>query len=102
MGGSDFRGASLAAVKSSAFLQESVAGCVVDDAVLYHVSSILRQVGGNGELTTPPPPSKDVFAALTIHVVARSVMEVRMKEILEFRAASGVRVVEVFVGGRGS
>ena len=32
-----------------------------------------------GILTTPPPPSKDVFAALTMQVVARVVMEVRMR-----------------------
>ena len=32
-----------------------------------------------GILTTPPPPSRDVFAALTMQVVARVVMEVRMR-----------------------
>lgn len=31
-----------------------------------------------GILTTPPPPSRDVFAALTMQVVARVVMEVRI------------------------
>ena len=46
-------------------------------------------------LTTPPPPSRDSFAALTIDVVARVVMEVRMREIFELNAedADGSSVV---------
>ena len=46
-------------------------------------------------LTTPPPPSRDVFAALTMQVVARFVMEVRMREILALSVADGVGM-EVF------
>lgn len=43
-----------------------------------------------GELTTPPPPSREVFAALTMQVVARFVMEVRMRETLALSVADGV------------
>ena len=43
-----------------------------------------------GRLTTPPPPSNDVFAALTMQVVARFVMEVRMRETLALSVADGV------------
>lgn len=45
---------------------------------------------GSGRLTTPPPPSRDVFAALTMHVVARFVIEVRIRETLAFSVADGV------------
>lgn len=45
---------------------------------------------GEGRLTTPPPPSRDVFAALTMQVVARVVMEVRMRETLALSFAEGV------------
>ena len=55
--------------------------------------------GAVARLTTPPPPNKDVFAALTIHVVARSVMDVRMRETLAFSVADGVGR-EVSVGSR--
>ena len=44
---------------------------------------------GLKELTTPPPPSRDVFAALTIDVTSRSVMDVRIKATLELRDADG-------------
>lgn len=43
-----------------------------------------------GGLTTPPPPSRDVFAALTMQVVARFVMEVRIRDTLAFSVADGV------------
>lgn len=43
----------------------------------------------NKRLTTPPPPRRDSLAALTIEVVARVVIEVRIKDILEFSAAEG-------------
>lgn len=43
-----------------------------------------------GQLTTPPPPRKDVFAALTMQVVARFVMEVRMRETFVLSVADGV------------
>ena len=43
-----------------------------------------------GRLTTPPPPSRDLFAALTMHVVARFVMEVRIRDTLALRVADGV------------
>lgn len=46
--------------------------------------------GAIGGLTTPPPPRRDVFAALTIHVVARFVIEVRIRETLAFSVADGV------------
>lgn len=46
--------------------------------------------GAVGDLTTPPPPSRDVFAALTMQVVARFVMEVRMRETLALNVADGV------------
>lgn len=46
--------------------------------------------GGKGGLTTPPPPSREVFAALTMQVVARLVMEVRIRDTLAFRIADGV------------
>ena len=46
--------------------------------------------GALGGLTTPPPPRRDVFAALTIHVVARFVMEVRIRETLAFSVADGL------------
>lgn len=45
-----------------------------------------------GDLTTPPPPSRDVFAALTMQVVARFVMEVRMRETLALSVADGVGI----------
>jgi len=46
---------------------------------------------GDGEVghTTPPPPRRDSFAALTIEVAARVVIEVRIRETLELRAADG-------------
>ena len=51
----------------------------------------VRQRGGRaGRLTTPPPPSRDLFAALTMHVVARFVMEVRIRDTLPLRVADGV------------
>ena len=40
-------------------------------------------------LTTPPPPKRDVFAAFTIDVTSRSVMDVLMRVILELRAEEG-------------
>lgn len=43
-----------------------------------------------GRLTTPPPPSRDVFAAFTMHVVARFVMEVRIRETLALIVADGL------------
>ena len=43
-----------------------------------------------GRLTTPPPPNRDVFAALTMQVVARVVIEVRIRETLAFSVADGV------------
>lgn len=39
------------------------------------------------EPTTPPPPRREVFAALTIDVTSRSVSEVRMRATLELRDA---------------
>ncbi len=42
------------------------------------------------KLTTPPPPSRDVFAALTMQVVARVVMDVRISETLALSVAEGV------------
>lgn len=50
-------------------------------------------------LTTPPPPSRDVFAALTMQVVARFVIEVRIRETLAFSVADGVGR-EASVGSR--
>ena len=44
---------------------------------------------GRKTRTTPPPPSRDSFAALTIDVTWRLVMEVRIKEILELNDADG-------------
>ena len=48
------------------------------------------------ELTTPPPPRRDVFAALTIDVTSRSVIDVRMRATLELRdaEASGVELFD--------
>ena len=43
-----------------------------------------------GKLTTPPPPSSELFAALTIEVVASVVMEVRMRETFELSIEDGV------------
>ena len=43
-----------------------------------------------GTLTTPPPPSSELFAALTIEVVASVVMEVRMRETFELSIEDGV------------
>ena len=37
-------------------------------------------------LTTPPPPSRELFAALTIEVTAKEVIEIRIKETLSFKA----------------
>lgn len=55
-----------------------------------------------GRLTTPPPPSRDVFAALTMHRVARFVIEVRIRETLAFSVAEGVgRGVSVGSGVEG-
>lgn len=54
--------------------------------------------GKVGRLTTPPPPSRDVFAALTIQVVARFVMDVRMRETLALSAADGAGRMEVSAG----
>ena len=42
-----------------------------------------------GRLTTPPPPRRDSFAALTIQVVARVVMEPLKSDIFEFNVAEG-------------
>lgn len=39
--------------------------------------------------TTPPPPSRVRFAALTIDVTWRSVIEVRIKATLELNDADG-------------
>lgn len=39
--------------------------------------------------TTPPPPQREVFAALTIEVTPSVVMEVWMRDIFEFRSAEG-------------
>lgn len=44
---------------------------------------------GDKRLTAPPPPRRDSLAALTMEVVARVVMEERIREILEFSAAEG-------------
>ena len=44
---------------------------------------------GRKVLTTPPPPSKELFAALTIDVTWRSVIEVRIKATLELNDADG-------------
>ena len=41
-------------------------------------------------LTTPPPPRRDSLAALTMKVVARVVIEVFTRDILEFIAESGL------------
>lgn len=57
--------------------------------------------GGGGvglELTTPPPPRRDLFAAFTIDVTSRSVMEVRIRATLELRDADGSEV-ELSGGG---
>lgn len=54
-------------------------------------------VGQVGRLTTPPPPSRDVFAALTMQVVARFVMDVRMRETLALSVADAVGM-DVSVG----
>ena len=51
---------------------------------------VRREGGRAGILTTPPPPSRDLFAALTMHVVARFVMEVRIRDTLALRVAEGV------------
>lgn len=42
-----------------------------------------------GGLTTPPPPRRDLLAAFTMDVTSRSVMEVRIRAILELRDADG-------------
>lgn len=47
-----------------------------------------------GTLTTPPPPSSELFAALTIEVVASLVMEVRMRETFELSFEDEVRSEE--------
>ena len=51
---------------------------------------VRRKEGRAGRLTTPPPPSRDLFAALTMQVVARFVMDVRMRDTLALRVAEGV------------
>lgn len=51
-------------------------------------------------LTTPPPPNRDVFAAFTIDVTARSVMDVLMRVILELRAAEGWNWMLSWCAGR--
>ena len=40
-------------------------------------------------LTTPPPPNRDSFAAFTIEVTPRSVIDVRMRETLLLNRAEG-------------
>lgn len=40
-------------------------------------------------LTTPPPPRSDSFAALTMDVTSRSVIDVRMRDTLLFRLDEG-------------
>ena len=51
-----------------------------------------RRIGREvvGRLTTPPPPSREVFAALTMQVVASFVMEVRMRETLALTVWDGL------------
>lgn len=49
-----------------------------------------RRFEAEGRLTTPPPPSRDLFAALTMQVVARFVMEVRIRETLALSVADGL------------
>lgn len=39
--------------------------------------------------TTPAPPRRELFAALTIHVTPRVVMDVWMRDIFEFKADDG-------------
>lgn len=39
--------------------------------------------------TTPPPPRSEEFAALTIDVTPRVVMDVWMRDIFEFKADDG-------------
>ena len=51
---------------------------------------VRREGGRPGSLTTPPPPSRDLFAALTMQVVARFVMDVRISDTLALRVADGV------------
>ena len=111
VGGCDLCGASVAAAKGTAFSEESTASGAVDCSILYHnyqprrkrssgrrelnAGNIVGQeqdrerVGRRGELTTPPPPKSDSFAALTIDVTSRSVIEVRMRATFELRDADG-------------
>lgn len=42
-----------------------------------------------GALTTPPPPRSDWFAALTIEVTERVVIDVRTREIFAFKIEDG-------------
>ena len=53
---------------------------------------------GRRKRTTPPPPSRDRFAALTIDVTWRSVIEVRIKATLELNDADGSGI-ELSEGG---
>lgn len=43
-----------------------------------------------GRVTTPPPPSRLLFAALTMHVTASVVISARISDIFELRDAEGV------------
>ena len=58
----------------------------------------IRRGKGAVGLTTPPPPRRDSLAALTMEVVARVVMEVRIREILALRVADGVGRLEESAG----
>lgn len=51
--------------------------------------SWLKRVREKLSPTTPPPPRRDSFAALTIDVTSRLVIDVRMRDTLLFRAEEG-------------
>lgn len=52
-------------------------------------ASVKTRITSREALTTPPPPRREVFAALTIEVTSRSVMDVRIRAILELMEADG-------------
>ncbi len=44
---------------------------------------------GRGKFTTPPPPRRLLFAALTMHVTASVVISARISDIFVLREADG-------------
>lgn len=94
---SDFGESSVAAIECFAFSQKVGACSGMDSAILGLVSTKLQRFPNRR--TTPPPPRSDVFAALTMEVTSRSVMDVLISVILEFRAEKGGNDVSSWFAG---